>query len=682
MEIQSNNPKRFPGSFGNLSSATSAEDVRKNPSMLSNGNAESSKNLIINKELEKFNSGGDIRNGSRSSKKLTEPVEFFNSREELDMANARDVLNKNSRIPFDKTNPQNVPGYNPEIGLIEPVDFYNNHEELAMANTLDALRLGIPSSDDPEEKNVPGSNPNAELTEPVIFYNSREELEEAKARDYFNSGLIPPPNIFDPQSVLKLREELNAHSDLVKVDLTNILRSSNAEKINSKKFDTEKNIEPTNFQLTETFLRRQICKNVYDCIYAYLNHYYKRLSDKDLESLAYDTLRNYALQCKNRAYVSAVAKNVWRETRIKVDGETLPDNFVAFRNGILDLNTGTMMDFTPSILTLYHVRANYIPGTWSPAFENFLISAGNMKPFFDLLVKQIIGYLLTSDNKGKIIIVLQGKSNSGKSVLTTVLQDLLNPDAYLVMDSNKISDTFSFEGLPGKVLCICPDMTSAPISENVASKLKQLSGGDRITVNRKFKSLLTFKNTAKVLMVTNHRITTKTSDNALIKRIVTVPFGVSVPREEMDINLCEKLLRERDGLVSSCVDAYLALRFDARKRQKMGLDGNYNFANVFKLNEVIESNAPDNDSIESMVQEFVSSCFEPSPDDRVNTSDAYEIFAEKYDVNCPDQFNKLFTRFIKELFGDQVVSSRGPKNGASNGRRGFKGIRLKDDPQF
>ncbi len=108
-----------------VSSAASAEDVQKNPST-PNSNVKSAKNLIINKELEEFNSGSDIRNDSRSSENSTEPVEFFNS-----------------------------------------------HEELAMANALNALRSDNPSSNNTDEKNVSERNPNAELTIPAVFYNSR-----------------------------------------------------------------------------------------------------------------------------------------------------------------------------------------------------------------------------------------------------------------------------------------------------------------------------------------------------------------------------------------------------------------------------------------------------------------------------------------------------------------------------
>ena len=544
-----------------------------------------------------------------------------------------------------------------------------------------------------------------EYIEPVEFYSSAEEAEKAVMEDYgdrFKKIISKKTTSTTEQKSSIFHEDskkadadvsVTASADIKgqsetdsEIDVLSILQAAESALKSLTKSDSGRSGKMSNqitdYQLSQIFLARKYCLKIYDGIHVFNGKYYQRYDDSELKSLILEELREYIGNAGNRDIPTAVAKYIGYERKIFMSGEEVPNCFVTFNNGVLDLNSGRMLGFDPRVISLYQVQANYFPGLCSPAFENFLNTAGGNNPNFNLLVKQVIGYALTPDNSGKIIVVLQGVTNSGKSVLTSVLQQLLTPETHLVVDAHRISDNFSFEELPGKILCVCPDMTFSPISENVASKLKQLSGGDRITVNRKFKSLLTFKNTAKVLMVTNHRITTRTSDNALIKRIVTVPFGVSVPREKMDINLCEKLLRERDGLVSSCIDAYLALRFDARKRQEMGLDGNYNFANVFKLNEVIESSTPDNDSIESMVQEFVSSCFEPSPDDRVNTSDAYEIFAEKYDVNCPDQFNKLFTRFVKELFGDQVVSSRGPKNGASNGPRGFKGIRLKDDPQF
>lgn len=545
----------------------------------------------------------------------------------------------------------------------------------------------------------------SEYIEPVEFYSSAEEARKAVMEDYgdrFKKNTSKETTSKTEHKSSIVHEDgkktdadvsVTASADIKgqsetdsEIDTLSILQAAESALKSLTKSDSGRSGKMSNqitdYQLSQIFLARKNCLKIYDGIHVFNGRYYQRYDDSELKSFILEELREYIGNAGNRDIPTAVAKYIGYERKIFMSGEDVPNCFVTFNNGILDLNSGRMHVFDPRVISLYQVQANYSHGLCSPAFENFLNTAGGNNPNFNLLVKQVIGYALTPDNSGKIIVVLQGVTNSGKSVLTSVLQQLLTPEAHLVVDAHRISDNFSFEELPGKILCVCPDMTSSPISENVASKLKQLSGNDIISSDRKFRSHITFRNTAKVFLVTNHCVITRTEDNAFKDRLITIPFGVSIPREKMDINLCEKLLRERDGLVSSCIDAYLALRHDAQSRQRMGQNGNYMFNNVFNINEVVQDVLNETDSFEGMIFHFVRSSFEISPNDRVDTCDAYAVFTKEYGLDSPDLFNKLFSRYVKDIFGSHAVSCRGPKNGASNGRRGFKGIRFKDGLQF
>ena len=107
--------------------------------------------------------------------------------------------------------------------------------------------------------------------------------------------------------------------------------------------------------------------------------------------------------------------------------------------------------------------------------------------------------------------------------------------------------------------------------------LKKLTGADSISGDVKFGDYLQFTNSAKFLYGSNHVVLLPNKDAAFYDRLVVIPFARTVPLNERDFQLEEKLNAERDAIIVQALAAYRRL-----------VKSNYRFAGDFPINAVTE----------------------------------------------------------------------------------------------
>jgi putative DNA primase/helicase len=93
-----------------------------------------------------------------------------------------------------------------------------------------------------------------------------------------------------------------------------------------------------------------------------------------------------------------------------------------------------------------------------------------------------------------------------------------------------------------------------------AERVKWLTGGDPITARRLYGQPFTFQPTHSVWLQTNHLPRVPDDGHAIWRRLLLVPFDVTIPEAEQDSELGAKLATERAGILRWIVDgarAYL-----------------------------------------------------------------------------------------------------------------------------
>jgi putative DNA primase/helicase len=90
--------------------------------------------------------------------------------------------------------------------------------------------------------------------------------------------------------------------------------------------------------------------------------------------------------------------------------------------------------------------------------------------------------------------------------------------------------------------------------------VKQLTGGDKITARFLYQEFFEYDSQFKLFLATNHKPIIRGVDNAIWRRIRLVPFQVTIPPEEQDKSLPQKLRREMPGILAWLVRGCLKWR--------------------------------------------------------------------------------------------------------------------------
>jgi P4 family phage/plasmid primase-like protien len=89
------------------------------------------------------------------------------------------------------------------------------------------------------------------------------------------------------------------------------------------------------------------------------------------------------------------------------------------------------------------------------------------------------------------------------------------------------------------------------------SKLKLLTGGDRVSARFMRQDFFEFTPQFKLVVVGNHKPAIRNIDEAMRRRLHMVPFTVTIPLMERDKALASRLLAGRDGILAWAVEGCL-----------------------------------------------------------------------------------------------------------------------------
>jgi putative DNA primase/helicase len=89
------------------------------------------------------------------------------------------------------------------------------------------------------------------------------------------------------------------------------------------------------------------------------------------------------------------------------------------------------------------------------------------------------------------------------------------------------------------------------------TKIKALTGGDKITARFMRQDFFDFDPTFKLFITGNHKPRLHTVDETMRRRLLLVPFTVQIPPAERDPHLLHKLEAERPAILRWCIDGCL-----------------------------------------------------------------------------------------------------------------------------
>lgn len=406
-------------------------------------------------------------------------------------------------------------------------------------------------------------------------------------------------------------------------------------------------------------------------IYFYNGMIYELLSNERLNRLIVEMIRVEV--CKTTGYTRFLMDTRrWLSMEPNlVCNPSIHTELIAFRNGILNLDTGLFSSHSPEFFITSYIDAEYNESfsEYTPVFDAFLFKSFDGNPALIQRVLEVLGYLLTSDMNGKVFILLQGVPNSGKSVLGRFISSFFDYSTTSSVDIFTLGERFAVYNLVGKRINASLDLPSGKLSKQAVSVIKQLTGNDPLTAEAKYENSFKFENTCKLVFATNHPICLSEPDEAFENRCLIIPFRHSVPKSEQDFHLLEKFNVEQSGIVKKALKAYQVLRSNKY---------------IFTGEEYAKLDYSDFISEEKTIKDFLETCCEFTCKDNGTFS---FILHEKYLEFCSHRkltaISNLvkFSNVLKKVCGEKIIASKWRDKTIKEGpQNGYKGIKIKFVP--
>ena len=369
--------------------------------------------------------------------------------------------------------------------------------------------------------------------------------------------------------------------------------------------------------------------------------------------------KKQAARLRNRTTIDAVEKlaqsNPVSAARPE-DFDTDP-MLLGTPGGTVDLRTGELRPAKrEDMITKQTAVSPAAPGATPKKFIQFVNDITDGDPELIDFIQRAAGYALTGETSEHKMFFLYGSGRNGKSVLLNTLSWIWGDysgraPSTVFLDSRTEHHSTEIAGLKGKRLVAASELPRGKTWNE--SVIKDLTGGDYQTARFMRQDFFEFKPEMTLFIAGNTQPSFRGVDVAIKSRVVLVPFTVTIPPEKCDQNLEQSLKEEGPEILRWAIDGALA-------RQKMGL----------AVPEAIAAASQEYFDAEDIVGGFLQD--ETTP-----------VVGKFTDGDC---LYKRFNHWLREQgLGEwtkrtltKELKARGYKEAKSNGRRGFKGLELRE----
>ncbi|AUM00548.1 hypothetical protein B4966_10515 [Rhodocyclaceae bacterium] len=227
--------------------------------------------------------------------------------------------------------------------------------------------------------------------------------------------------------------------------------------------------------------------------------------------------------------------------------------------GVVDLKTGRMRA---------HDRADRMtkiaaatPGGDCPTWKQFIDEVTGGDKELQAYLQRMAGYALTGSTQEHALFFLYGTGANGKSVFVNTLATILGDYATSApmdtfMETRSDRHPTDMAGLRGARFVAAIETEQG--RRWAESKVKSLTGGDKISARFMRQDFFEFFPQFKLFVAGNHKPAIRNIDEAMKRRLHLIPFTITVPPQQRDKHLQQKLLAERDGILAWAVEGCLA----------------------------------------------------------------------------------------------------------------------------
>ena len=325
------------------------------------------------------------------------------------------------------------------------------------------------------------------------------------------------------------------------------------------------------------------------------------------------------------------------------DNSSMSDaHYIAFKNGVLDLETEQLLEFSPQYIITNKIDVNYIPGAYNETMDNTLDKLACHDENIRALLEEVVGYCFFRRNELRKAFILTGGKRNGKSTYLDLINHLLGRGNISNLDLKELGDRFKTAELFGKLANVGDDIGDEFIANPAV--FKKLVSGNPINVEKKGADPFDFSNYSKLLFSANNIPRIKDKSGAVIDRLIIIPFDAVFSSDDPDYDPYIKYKLIQDEPMEYLVN--------------LGIKGlqrvlrNRTFTTSVKIEQSIEEYKENNNPVLLFAKEIDESCIVNEP-----TKSVYMKYHEFCVGNgCTPVSNIEFSKQINKIFNCEIVN--------------------------
>lgn len=279
-------------------------------------------------------------------------------------------------------------------------------------------------------------------------------------------------------------------------------------------------------------------------------------------------LLKFAHASSSRSRISAMCDLARCEVAVATEQLNSDPWLLTVNNGTIDLRTGEIRAHRQEDYITKLAPVDYDVNAQCPRWLEVLntLFAGK-QPLIDYMQK-LLGSALTGISRDDMLPIFYGQGANGKTTLINTVMKLMGDYAspappQLLVGSRSSRPPFDIADLRGKRLMVASETESTDrLSEGL---VKQLTGRDCLKARNLYGAFFQFDPTHKIILMTNHKPDVQGLDEGIWRRLALIPFEVTIPRDQRDPKLEEKLKAEWPGILVWLVQGCLAWQRDGIK---------------------------------------------------------------------------------------------------------------------
>ncbi len=266
---------------------------------------------------------------------------------------------------------------------------------------------------------------------------------------------------------------------------------------------------------------------------------------------------SFGERLQTRAGLNNLVELAKGDARLRADKSAFDakPNLLAVTNGVIDLTTQQFRPGQPEDMLIRSTNVSFDAAATCPEWDAFALQIADGDPTLARFLATAVGYALFGHANEQTMFVLIGSGANGKSLFLNTVRALLGDYALAIQNSllqrsgsNANSASPALAKIEGRRMLACSEMPKSRAFDEAL--VKQLSGNDAVSARGLYRDQIEFTPVAKLFLAVNNFPEVRFDDDAMWRRIVTIPFRRSFMGDKADPNLGARLLGELPGILN------------------------------------------------------------------------------------------------------------------------------------